>query len=111
MEIHEQRHGAVTVIKPDGALQGDDADRVATHVRDALEKAMGRIVFDAGKVPFVDSKGLECLLGLSEEAELGGQSFRLCNANETVREVLELTGLADRFEHFDDVTSAVRSFL
>jgi anti-anti-sigma regulatory factor len=41
----------------------------------------------------------------------GAQALRLCGANKTVREVLTLTDLAQLFDHFDDVTTAVRSFL
>ena len=40
-----------------------------------------------------------------------GQMLKLCAANKTLREVLTLTGLSPMFEHFDDVTTAVRSFL
>ena len=41
----------------------------------------------------------------------GGRVLKLCAANETVKEAIELTGLAESFEHYDDVNSAVRSFL
>jgi len=37
--------------------------------------------------------------------------LRLCAANKTVREVLDLTDLAGLFDHFEDATTAVRSFL
>ena len=40
-----------------------------------------------------------------------GQTLKICGANDTVREVLELTNLAALFEHFEDVNGAVRSFL
>jgi len=62
-------------------------------------------------VPFVDSIGLEALVGLSEEMGRSGQTLRLCAANKTVREVLELTDLTSHFDHFEDANTAVRSFL
>jgi len=37
--------------------------------------------------------------------------LKLCASNKTLREVLNLTGLSPLFEHFDDVNTAVRSFL
>ena len=48
---------------------------------------------------------------LSEELGKSGQSLRLCSVNKTVREVLDLTELTHRFEHFEDANTAVRSFL
>jgi anti-anti-sigma regulatory factor len=40
-----------------------------------------------------------------------GHALRLCGANETLRQVLELTDLAPQFEQYADVNAAVRSFL
>jgi anti-sigma B factor antagonist len=111
MEIHLQKQGAVTVLKPVGALTATDAAAFAAKVCEAADAALGRVVVDAAGVPFVDSAGLESLLALSEQLNAAGRSLKLCGANPTIREVLELTGLADAFEHFPDVTTGVRSFL
>ncbi|MBI1189517.1 MAG: STAS domain-containing protein [Tepidisphaera sp.] len=111
MEINEQRHGAVTVIKPVGPLVQGDATQFRTHVQEVMTRSLGRFVVDASSIPFVDSAGLEAMLAATEELASGGRALRLCAATDTVREVLELTGLNDRFEHFLDVNMAVRSFL
>ncbi len=111
MEIQEQRHGAVTVIKPVGPLVQGDAAQFRTHVQEVMVRSLGRFVVDASGIAFVDSLGLEAMLAASEELAAGGRSMRVCAASETLREVLELTGLDDRFEHYLDVNLAVRSFL
>lgn len=111
MEIVEQRQGAVTVVVPRGPLVGQDADEFRSRVAGVMDRSLGRFVVDASEVPYVDSRGLEVLKETTEELSRSGQALRLCGANETVREVLELTALAPLFEHFQDVGSAVRSFL
>jgi anti-sigma B factor antagonist len=111
MEIQEQRHGAVTVLRPQGPLAAADADQFMHRVKEVMQKSLGRFVVDCTEVPFVDSRGLEVLKETTEQLGEGGQSLRLCGANETVREVLELTNLSRLFEHYGDVNSAVRSFL
>ena len=111
MEIQLQKQGAVTVLKPVGALTATDAEGFRAKIRDAADAALGRIVVDAAGVPFVDSAGLEALLTVSEQLGAAGRSLKLCGVNPTIREVLEMTGLADAFEHFADVTTGVRSFL
>ena len=40
-----------------------------------------------------------------------GQMLRRCGANKTVREVFALVGIAPQFEQFEDVNTAVGSFL
>jgi anti-anti-sigma factor len=111
MKIQELRHGAVTVLKPEGPLLDADADQFKTGAMTALRGSMGRLVVDLSAVPFVDSKGLEVLLDVTDEMSQQGQSLKLFATNKTVREVLELTDLVSLFEHYEDVNSAVRSFL
>ncbi len=111
MEISETRQGAVTVVKPMGPLVQSDADQFRTRLREVMTKSLGRFVVDASGVPYVDSKGLEALVEATDELSQSGQALRLCGSTETVREVLELTDLSTQFEHFEDVGSAVRSFL
>ena len=111
MEIQEQRQGAVTVLRPQGPLCGPDADRFLLRIKDVMVKSLGRYVVDCAEIPFVDSRGLEVLKETTEQLGDGGQALRLCAANETVREVLDVTDLSKLFEHYQDVNSAVRSFL
>lgn len=111
MEIREQKHGAVTALQPKGPIIEDDADRLRDRLLEVRAKSLGRLVLDLANVPFVDSRGLEALLDVTDELAKGGQSLRLCGENEVLREILELTDLASSFEHYDDVNSAVRSFL
>ncbi len=111
MQIAEKRQGAVAIIRADGALVGEDAEKLARSVSTASLNHLGRIVLDMSAIPFVDSRGLEVLLELAEKAAEGGRLLKLCTMNKTVRQVLELTGLVSQFEYFDDTHSAVRSFL
>ncbi|HEX8914875.1 MAG TPA: STAS domain-containing protein [Humisphaera sp.] len=111
MKITEQRQGAVIVLKPDGALVEADCAAFKQRVSAAAAAALGRCVVDLSAVPFVDSRGLEALVELTEELENAGQGLRVCAANKTIREVLDLTELSGLFEHFEDANTAVRSFL
>ena len=111
MKIHEQLQGAVTVLKPEGPLVELDAGVVKQRLLQTLNATRGRFVVDMSAIPYVDSKGLEVLVDVTEEMGRSGQALRMCGANKTVREVLELTDLASLFEHFHDANTAVRSFL
>ena len=76
-----------------------------------VRENLGRVVIDAAVLPYVDSKGLESLADIAEDLALSGKGLKLCAANDTIRQTLELTGLSAQFEHFEDANSAVRSFL
>ena len=111
MKIHQQRHGAVTVLAPRGPVSGADADELKQSLLEALRASRGRAVLDVAGIPLIDSKGLEALVDVKQELASAGQTLKLCGANETLRQVLELTDLASLFEHFEDANAAVRSFL
>ena len=111
MRIDMQHQGAVTVVKPQGPLNHEEAESMRACLTDVSGKSLGRFVIDMASISFVDSQGLEVLLDTGEELEKSGQVLKLCGVNETLREVLELTELAEHFEHYEDATTAVRSFL
>lgn len=111
MKVSEQLQGAVTVLKPEGPLVEADLKDFTGALSTAVTANLGRCVVDLSAVPFVDSKGLEALLDATDEMARGGRSLKICCLDKTVRQVLELTGLVHQFEHFEDVNSAVRSFL
>lgn len=111
MQVSEQRQGAVTVLTPKGPLTHEQVEAFGKKLDDAFTASLGRFVLDTSQIPFIDSRGLELLLDTTEQLAQSGHALKLCGTNETVREVLALTELSDQFEHFDDVNSAVRSFL
>ena len=111
MEIHEQAQGAVTVLKPVGPLLDADAEQFKKRAMEIVAKNLGRLVIDASSMAFLDSRGIEVLADVTEEIGHSGRALKLCSANTTIRQVLELTGWNDAFEYFDDVNSGVRSFL
>lgn len=111
MNIVEQECGAVRVLRPDGPLVAKDAEDFKARLHKLAEASLGRCAVDASAIQYADSRGLEILVEAGEEIARTGHPLKLCNVNDTLRQVLELTGLAPQFEFFADTNSAVRSFL
>ncbi len=111
MDFAEHRHGAVSVVKPDGAITEVEADQFRTHLLEGVASSMGRLVLDASDIAYVDSAGIEALLDLSDRLAESGRSLKLIHVNETLREVFDLVEVSSAFECYDDATAAVRSFL
>lgn len=107
MEVMEQRRGEAVVFKPRGPLVGEDADALGRRLAKALGQNFRVVVLDASEVPFVDSRGLEVLLDATEQLIRSGQALKVAAANDRLREVLELTGLASLFEQFHRVDEAL----
>ena len=99
------------MIRPNGPLLEADTSSFAEKTREVMGKSLGRFVLDASAIAYADSKGLEALVDLTELVSESGQMLKMCGENETLREVLDLTEIGSLMEHYDDVASAVRSFL
>lgn len=110
MKIEERRHGAVLIVRPDGPVVGDDAAAFGAAVADQFGAQAGRLIIDASAIAFIDSRGLETLVTLGERASATGRTLKLSGLNETVREVFELTEVADLFEYYETPGAAARSF-
>ena len=111
MEIEKNVVEGSTVIKPNGPLAKVDADQLRGVTIQAENETPGRIVLDASAVPFADSRGLEVLLDVTEDIQREhGDVLLVAESNDTLREVMELTGISDEFEFFEDVASAIGSF-
>ena len=111
MKILEQKQGAVTVVKPVGPLIKSETAQFKAKLLEVRQGSMGRFVVDTSALPFLDSSGLEALVEVNEELAQSGQSLKLCNVNETLREVFDLTEVGPLFDQFEDVGAAVRSFI
>lgn len=112
MRIDTHRHGAVTVIQPEGpVITEDDATQLRTESLSVLGLTLGRFVIDVSDMTFVDSFGLEALVDITDELGASGQSLKLCGISDTLREIMMITDITSRFQQFEDVQTAVRSFL
>ena len=111
MNIQTQQCGAVSLLKHEGPLTGDKAQEFKSELIEAIRKSLGRVVVDMSAVTYVDSQGLESLVEVTESLARSGKTLKLCSVNDTLREVLELTGVSPQFEQYEDANAAVRSFL
>ncbi|GAG31370.1 unnamed protein product, partial [marine sediment metagenome] len=72
MKVHEQKNGAVTVFRPEGPLAEADVDAFRQRLLEVMREDLGRIVLDLSAVPFVDSRGLEAMVDVTNEMASGG---------------------------------------
>ncbi len=75
----------------DGRVDTNTSPYLQQAILSAFQKK-NDIVVDFLNVPMISSAGLRALLIGQKTAESKGGSMRLANVNETVRNVLEMTG-------------------
>lgn len=81
----------VAVIALIGEIDLSNVDGVRTTIEPTLSAAHERIVFDLVRLDFLDSSGIALLLWAAAQAS----SVELRAPTETVRRIIEVTGLSD----------------
>jgi len=111
MKIEHQTLGTVDVLTPIGALVGPDASQFSDVLLARLQSTNPRVVVAMHEVPYVDSVALEGLLQAAEDLGDRAMHLTLARVPSACREAMELTGLASKFRWFEDVQTAVKSFI
>ena len=111
MKVIRRMVGTVEVFVPQDALVEDGVDDLFSAIKESIDDPNPRIVLDMNDVGYADSVSLESLVTIADELGERSQPFKLVGLTPTCREILSLTGLMDRFQYFDSVEAAVRSFL
>ena len=104
------KQGAVEVIQGDEPLTIDRIAEVEELLATCEQAGQPRIVFDLATVPLMDSSGLELLLDLRDRCLQKGGAVKLASPNHLCEEILQLTGLSEKFEIFDNSVAAAGSF-
>lgn len=79
-----------------GRLDSTTADELDAAMSKELENATGNVTVDLSDVDFISSKGLRVLVGAYKK--LSNKELILKGANESIKEVIRLSGLLKIFK-------------
>ncbi|MFT5647915.1 MAG: anti-sigma B factor antagonist [Aureispira sp.] len=69
-----------------------------------------KIIFNLAQTIFVSSAGLRVFLGTAKKLKASGGLFRICNANEVVQEILDISGFSQILDVKESLEEAVIDF-
>lgn len=110
MRIRTQDYNNVTVIEMQGELDADFAEQLQSTISDVITTNKTGIVLDMRGVGFVDSKGLEQLLWARDYCNENKRGIRIAGLDENCAKILEITRLENEFDHYPELSEAVKSF-
>ncbi len=110
MEIKTRRVDNVTILE----LNGRFDSHTMPPVRDILQKAVlekpAHIVVNLESVNFIDSAALSALVSGMKQSRQADGDLRLCNLQQPVRMIFELTRLDRVFEILSGEDAAIEAF-
>ena len=90
MNVTETKGEGMIQLAVSGNVDTNTAPRLQSAVLTAFQKT-SNVVLDMGQCPYLSSAGLRALLIGQKTASSKGGTFRLCNVQESVMKVLQMT--------------------
>jgi anti-anti-sigma factor len=103
-----QTRNRTTIIRPREDLGGgDETDAVVTQVRRAIEGGASCVMLDLTRVGFINSLALGAIIGCHVHASTRSAKLLLCNPDDRVRKILEITKLDTVLDRCDSIEVAL----
>lgn len=89
-------------------LDANNSGELKSQMIDLLQSGQRNLLIDLEKVTFIDSSGIGALVSGFKNATAGGGKLFLCNLQQQVQSIFELTRLHRVFDIFADRESALQ---
>jgi anti-anti-sigma factor len=110
MPIATETYGDVVVARLEDELTAENVSRFESVVRLPLDDGIRNFVIDMEKTEVLDNAGLEAMDTFGERLEEIGGQLKFSGLGPACRKIFELTRFDRRFDLFDSLIDAVRSF-
>ena len=110
MKVKIQDYNEVTVIELQGELDSDVVELFKSTITEVIAKHRTSIVLDMSGIGFIDSQGLEQLLWARDYCNQNNRGLRLAGLDENCLKIMEITRIENEFDHYAELTEAVKSF-
>jgi len=108
MDIQSRKTKAAFVVTPEGRLDTGNAPQAEKLLVEIISAGEKRVVVDFSRTDYISSAGLRVLLQVAKLVRRDGRVV-LCNANEQIHEVLEISGFLDMIPYCKSLKEAILS--
>lgn len=105
--VEVRAEGPSVVVTPAGELDHHTADLLREPLEACLDDGYSRLVVDCSRLEFMDSTGLNVLLGARLKAEAAGGGVHLAGMLPVVARVFEITGAEAVFSVHETLAEAL----
>ena len=94
MTINELKEGNKLTIALSGRIDTITAPELEQVINSGLN-GINELIFDLAELEYMSSAGLRVMLTAKKKMDTQGGKMTVCNVNETIMEIFEITGFAD----------------
>jgi anti-anti-sigma factor len=94
MEIHTRVENEIHVVDIVGNLDTNTSPDAENQLTKLMDQGVKKIVINFEKLDYISSSGLRVLLAASKRIKSEEGDIRICNLNEIVQEVFDISGFS-----------------
>ena len=110
MEISVKTANEVKVLAFEGSLDTQTSPDAQAQMTQQIEGGDRKILVNLEKLHYISSVGLRTLLAAAKQLKTADGELRVCDLNEVVKEVFDISGFSTIFKIFENETEALDSF-
>ena len=108
MDITVSQKDDLMIIAVEGRLDISGANELDEWISDDFEAPECPVTMDFTQLDYISSAGLRVLLNISKIMKKKSSPFSICNAQDHVREVLEISGFDSFIPLFNSTEDCLR---
>ena len=110
MEINDTKTDSCTIIGINGRLDTTNYGVLEKKLKELIDIKNNKILVDCAKMDYVSSSGLRILLMTLKSISQTKGKFVLCNLQENIKEIFEISGFNSIFEIYPTQDEALKVF-
>jgi anti-sigma B factor antagonist len=109
MSMETKKEQGVFVISPKGRLDTNTSPDAERLIVEAIDSGENNVVMDYTSTEYISSAGLRVVLKTAKLLKPKGGVIVVCNGNEQITEVFEISGFSGMVASFNSLEEAVSS--
>jgi len=110
MEISTIENEDIKIVTLNGSLDTNTAPDAETCLMEMINSGQLKLIVDLENLEYISSAGLRVLLASTKTMKSNGGEFHICNPNEMVTEVFEMSGFNMIFKIFNSREDAISAY-
>jgi anti-sigma B factor antagonist len=110
MQLTTTSSEGVTVIKIEGSLDTQTSSEAQEELDRLVDDGARKLLIDFAELAYISSAGLRVLLATAKKLHTDQGEMRMCNMNDVVSEVFEVSGFSTIFKVFPTDSEAMAEF-
>jgi len=110
MDITMKDDNDIKIVMFEGELDSNSAQQAESQLVQLLNSGVSKLVINFENLDFISSAGLRVLLATAKQLKVKNGALRICNLNETVNDVFEVSGFSSILKVLRSEVEAVGSF-